>query len=239
MTQTSVKLKIKFQKAKGMQDPLKLVEMVFADLKEFKKHLPLVRVFSNRGIKERHWEEISQIVGFNVRPEKKEVLNRLIGMNLTDAKYSTLEDISESASKEFSIEKILDKMMGDWKDVFVELKEWKDSGTFVVTGVSIDEVLQILDDQIIKTLTMKGSPYAKIFEERISAWEDWLQYTQVLFEYWVKVQSVWLYLEPIFSSPDITKHLPMEAEEFKKVDDEWKNQIMGKIFKEPRVIEFS
>jgi len=39
-------------------------------------------------------------------------------------------------------------------------------------------------------------------------WEDWLNYTQTLFEYWVKVQSVWLYLEPIFTSPDISKSLP-------------------------------
>lgn len=34
---------------------------------------------------------------------------------------------------------------------------------------------------------MKGSPYAKEFEESILEWEDWLNYTQNLFEYWVKV----------------------------------------------------
>ena len=53
---------------------------------------------------------------------------------------------------------------------------------------------QILDDQIVKTQTMKGSPYAKIFQDTIKEWEDWLVYTLNFSEYWVKVQSVWLYL---------------------------------------------
>lgn len=63
-----------------------------------------------------------------------------------------------------------------------------------MAGVSIDEMQQILDDQIVKTQTMKGSPYAKIFEQAIKDWEEWLVYTLNFSEYWVKVQSVWLYL---------------------------------------------
>lgn len=34
---------------------------------------------------------------------------------------------------------------------------------------------------------MKGSPYAKIFEDRIIEWENWLNYTQNLFDFFVKV----------------------------------------------------
>lgn len=56
---------------------------------------------------------------------------------------------------------------------------------------------------------IKGDPFAKVFEDQIKDWEDWLNYTLQFSEFWVKVQSVWLYLEPIFSSPDILKHLPM------------------------------
>ena len=58
-------------------------------------------------------------------------------------------------------------MKEDWLPIEVELKEWKDTKTYIVAGASVDEVQQILDDQIVKTLTMKGSPYAKIFDTRI------------------------------------------------------------------------
>ena len=85
-------------------------------------------------------------------------------------------------------------MKDDWEPVVCELKKWRDTGTYIVAGGSIDEMQQILDDHIVKTQTMKGSPYAKIFEETIKDWEDWLVYTLSFSEYWVKVQSVWLYL---------------------------------------------
>lgn len=101
----------------------------------------------------------------------------------------------------------------------------------MVGGASVEEAQQILDDQNVKTLTMKGSPYAKIFEDRIMKWEDWLNYTLNLFDYWIKVQRVWLYLEPVMMSQDIMKSLPAEGEEFRKVDTEWRNTIMGTVNK--------
>lgn len=113
-------------------------------------------------------------------------------------------------------------MIDDWQPVNVELKPWRDTGTFIVSGGSIDEIQQILDDQIVKTQTMKGSPYARIFERQITEWENWLNFTLNFTEYWVKVQSVWLYLEPIFSSPDIRKNLPTEGAKFAEVDLDWK-----------------
>ena len=133
-----------------------------------------------------------------------------------------LEEISDNAAKEYGIEKILGKMIDDWQPVNVELKPWRDTGTFIVSGGSIDEIQQILDDQIVKTQTMKGSPYARIFERQITEWENWLNFTLNFTEYWVKVQSVWLYLEPIFSSPDIRKNLPTEGAKFAEVDLDWK-----------------
>ena len=58
-------------------------------------------------------------------------------------------------------------MRDDWQPIVVELKKWRDTGTFIVAGGSIDEMQQILDDQIVKTQTMKSSPYAKIFQDTI------------------------------------------------------------------------
>lgn len=33
------------------------------------KNLPLIRVFSNQGMKERHWHEVSQLTGIPINPE--------------------------------------------------------------------------------------------------------------------------------------------------------------------------
>ena len=57
-------------------------------------------------------------------------------------------------------------------------------------------------------------------------------------EVWIKVQSNYLYLEPIFHSEDITKKLPVEAQEFARVDQTWK-EIMHKVHQDTLVLHLN
>lgn len=70
---------------------------------------------------------------------------------------------------------------------------------------------------------MKGSVYAKTFSNEIEELEGWLNYTSEMLDYAVKVQTVWMYLEPVMTSPDILKHLSVEGSKFRIVDEIWKD----------------
>ena len=59
------------------------------------------------------------------------------------------------------------------------------------------------------TQSMSFSPYKKAFEERIAKWESQLRTTQDVLDEWMLCQRQWLYLEPIFSSEDINRQLPV------------------------------
>ena len=116
---------------------LKLVDNILNDLKNFDKYIPLTRVFSNKGLKDRHWERITQITTFKKDNNK---LHKIMAREMTEAEYKELEEVSDSATKEYNIERILDKMKEDWEGVSVICNAWKYTGTYVMAGASYDEV---------------------------------------------------------------------------------------------------
>ena len=52
---------------------------------------------------------------------------------------------------------------------------------------------------------------------------------------WMICQRNWLYLESIFSAPDIQRQLPTEAKMFMSVDKSWKD-IMRKVHRLPNAL---
>ena len=131
--------------------------------------------------------------------------------------------VSEVASKEYSFEKNLEKMKSEWRELTFDIQPYKESGTYVLRGV--DEVIALLDDQIVKIQAMRGSPYAKALESTVMEWNNKLNYFQEVLDEWLKCQKTWLYLEPIFASPDIMRQMPNEGRRFQKVDVMWRSTL--------------
>ena len=128
--------------------PLRVAQSLKAQVEEFKERLPLISSLCNKGLRDRHWEKISEILGYACKPTDSTTLASMLDSVPAKA-LEPLEELSVVASKEFSLEKALDKMLNEWKPMAFDCMEYRDTGTFILRA--LDEIQSLFDDHIVKT----------------------------------------------------------------------------------------
>ena len=145
-----------------------------------------------------------------------------------------INEISDFASREKKLEDAIQKMKDEWRHIKFELAEFRDSGTHVLKAA--EPIWDLLDDHIMKTMSIAASPYIKFLQSEVNYWKQTLIKVQEILEEWTKVQRGWLYLWPIFSSDDIQKQMPIISASFQTVDKIWRN-VMTNTHSNPNVLD--
>lgn len=217
-------------------------------IEEFRPSIPLIQALRNPGMRHRHWEMLTEELKLPVRPKKDLTFKKCLEMGF-DRHIDKISKVAEIAGKEYTIEQALNKMKGEWKSIKFEVLPYKNTGTSIIKAS--DEISQLLDDHIVMTQSMSFSPFKKAFEEDISSWENKLKITQVhnilisirkcylnilkdVLDEWLVCQRSWLYLEPIFSSEDIVRQLPVESKRYQTMERMWR-KIMKQAKENPEV----
>eukprot|EP00775_Hariotina_reticulata_P006671 gene6671-6895_t len=211
--------------------PLSLAEEGKAKVTGFQAYIPLVAAVCNPGLRERHWAAMADVVGFEIKQDEVTSLKRLLDNGMLEH-VESITELSDSASREFSIEKALDKMEADWEGLTFELGTWKETGTHILKGGPVEEAQTLLDDHVVKSQAMAASPFSKPLEARLIPWEHKLRIFQEMLEEWLTCQGKWLYLEPIFMADEILKQIPKEGMAFRAMDATWR-KIMAQVHEQP------
>ncbi|XP_077995609.1 dynein axonemal heavy chain 10-like isoform X2 [Glandiceps talaboti] len=204
-------------------------------LKEFRESLPLLLDLKNEALRERHWKELMAKTGkdFDMNPETL-TLEKLFEMELHNY-AETIAGIVTSASKELSIEKGIKEVQDTWDAMKFQVQKYM-KGTqergFILG--SVDEVLQILDDNAMNLQSMSASRFIGPFLTNVQNWEKSLSLIAEVLEIWMVVQRKWMYLESIFIGGDIRSQLPEEAKKFDTIDKVFK-KIMQETHKNPKI----
>lgn len=201
---------------------LKIAEDIKNQIDEFKPVIPTVKCLRQAGMKDRHWNQMSKELGFEVRPGVTLLtLQDVYSLDLM-LHEQVITRISEVGSREFQIETTLANMKRDWEDMRLKVKPYKTTGCCVIPKDTIDDTQEKLDDQTLNTQALSFSPFKKIFEKDIEEWEANIKLVQGVLDEWLIVQKAWLYLEPIFQSEDIARQLPAENKRFQQVNKNFK-----------------
>eukprot|EP00698_Gefionella_okellyi_P019150 TRINITY_DN5834_c0_g2_i1.p1 TRINITY_DN5834_c0_g2~~TRINITY_DN5834_c0_g2_i1.p1 ORF type:complete len:4046 (-),score=1123.04 TRINITY_DN5834_c0_g2_i1:354-12491(-) len=204
---------------KDSEGPGNIAQTIRKDIEEFKAHLPIIQALRTPGLRPSHWDQISDIVGQTIRPTRELKLRGLLRMNIGNY-MEKIREVADVAAQEYALEQGLKKMQDEWGVCKFDIMDFRESGTHILRGP--DDILSMLDDQITKTQTMKCSPHVAPLMEKLTKWEQSLLRMQESVDQWIKVQGMYIYLQPIFGSEDIMTQMPNEGTMFKGVDKMWR-----------------
>ncbi|CCI45148.1 unnamed protein product [Albugo candida] len=222
-----------FEKAE-LKGCMEVANTIRTQIAAFRPHVPLILALRNPGMKDRHWTQMNQEIKMNFRPDRGMRLSYVLDIGL-ERHLDSITRICETSGKEFTIEKTLSTLEEQWRAVQLQVVAYRETGTFVLKGV--DEIQAILDEQITTIQAVQFSAFKKPFEDRINRWGRTLSVVSDVMDEWMHLQRSWIYLQPIFDSPDITKQLPTEGKRFATVDKHWR-QTLANAYQKPGVLAF-
>jgi dynein heavy chain len=148
-----------------------------------------------------------------------------------DTVAKEIQEVYSQAKAESQLEESLKKVENTWKVQELVLAPHRDShDMFVLAG--IDELQSTYDDSCIAINNIGASRYVGTLKPRVEEWDRLLKLFGKVLDEWLSCQKKWIYLEAIFSAPDIQRQLPTEAKLF-NIADKWYRNLMRSTSKVP------
>ncbi|KFZ50352.1 Dynein heavy chain 10, axonemal, partial [Antrostomus carolinensis] len=201
-----------------------------AKMKAFRDSIPLLLDLKNEALRERHWQDLMERTGtsFEMTTETF-TLETMFAMEL-HRHSDVISEIVGTAVKELSIEKGVKEIAETWEHLKFTVQAYfkgTEKRGFILG--SVDEILEILDDNNVNLQSILGSRFVGPFLSTVHHWEKTLSLISEVIEIWMVVQRKWMYLESIFIGGDIRSQLPEEAKMFDSVDSMFKKAIFSKL----------
>lgn len=83
-----------------------------------------------------------------------------------------IEEVSEKATREIALENGKFAMEREWEEIRFNLVAYKQTSTYIM--IDNEPIWQLLDEQLMRTLSMCGSPYIEFMEREMHAWKSGL-----------------------------------------------------------------
>ena len=212
----------------------KVVNILKSSVEEFNPVLPVVTDLRSDSLKDRHWEQIHELVGCEIQGQTELTLQDLITKGVTGFQED-IAAIATTAQQEAILEEMMAKVTNIWTIMQLEVKPYKEVKDLYILG-DTSEVVANLDDCLVTINTVLGSRYVGGIRNFVDSWRSKLMHFSETLDEWLTCQRNWMYLETIFSSPDIVRQLPVSAKTFQAVDKSWKS-IMKATFDEPNALK--
>jgi len=144
-------------------ETLEIAKDIKQRIDTFQPYVPIVLGLRNPGMRQRHWQEVSMLVGQDVNPEMEDfTLKQFLDMGMHEH-ADKIGEIGDRSGKQLAIETQLNAMKDAWGDVKFDCSEpYRNTETYILKGA--DEVIALVDEQIVLTQAMQFSPFKEPFK---------------------------------------------------------------------------
>ncbi|KAJ3125644.1 Dynein heavy chain 6, axonemal [Physocladia obscura] len=201
---------------------------------EYRIMYPTIMDLRNQALKARHWEKIQDALGKPIVKDETFTLGKLVELRAFDLKEE-ISSISSQAASEAALEEMLLKVVKNWNETEFVVVNYRDSKDVFILG-TVEDIQTLLEDSQVTIATIKSSRFIGPIKHEVEKWDRQLALFSETLDAWLNCQRNWLYLESIFSAPDIQRQLPDEARMFAQVDRNWK-EIMRRVSRNPNAIK--
>ncbi|XP_014225178.1 dynein beta chain, ciliary [Trichogramma pretiosum] len=208
--------------------------MLEATVKNILTSLRAVGELQNPAIRERHWLQLMKSTKVEFVMDDATTLADLLELNLHDCEEE-VKNIVDKAVKEMSMEKYLRELNVTWSGMEFEKEVHQRTGATLLRAS--EELIESLEENQVQLQNLITSKFIAHFLDEVSCWQKKLSIADQVTTIWFEVQRTWTHLESIFmSSEDIRKQLPVDAERFDRIDQQFKH-MTHEMAKTPNVVE--
>jgi dynein heavy chain len=190
-----------------------LSQVILIQTKETSVLINFLKNLKNKSLKQRHWSQIFTIIKApHLKTSQKFTIINLREVHIQNY-MEEINKIIEQADLEMRYENIISKIEKQWDVMKLKIIPYAHaSETFILSEVEMN--FETIEEHLTTLETVRQSKNASHVKERI---EEWIKNLIVMRENltkWIEAQNNWIYLEPIFASPEIQASLPKAHVEF-------------------------
>jgi dynein heavy chain len=161
--------------------------------------VPLLRALAQPCVRPRHWRRLMELCGAEWSTDESKLrLQHLLDAGLA-AKAEEVEAVASSAAKEAGVEAKLSAIEAEWGSAALTFADYKTRGPVVLKPADTAELVEKLEEAQVALSALAANRAALPFRERVGAWSGRLAAVSDVLEQWLAVQSMWTYMEAVFS----------------------------------------
>ncbi|OHS96678.1 Dynein heavy chain family protein [Tritrichomonas foetus] len=183
--------------------------------------MPILDALSNPAVQDCHWKQIIELTGCELDTDKDVFrLGHVFDAGLLDHK-DDVHDICNAAQQEAKILAKLKEIEADWQTTEFTFAPFKDMKDVLLKGAETTEIVTKIEDSVVVLSSLNSNRFVGRFKKDVELWMKKLTTSSSVINEWQQVQSMWIYLEAVFSGGDIAKYMTQETKAFAQINKNW------------------